>query len=320
MVSAIIPAYNIADQLEGCINSILRQTYRDFEILLVDDGSTDGTSALCDRLQEEHSCVRVFHKRNGGVSTARNLGIEQMHGEYAVFIDGDDWIEPTLFEDAVAALEKNNADVFMYEYIVDTNGVPKAHSVGGNPYGVIDTEQALIHTVKPDNRLLVSKLFRARLIGDTRFREGITMGEDTLFIAEILLKAKRTVYSAQPYYHYVIRSNSAVTSPFRLKKLSGLEAYRAIMELCGRAGYPVAQEYARAALTELAVAMARKAATADGETRKQAYSVIKRCVRAEQGATLRAKRISRKTKIKTLTASVSPALAAALCNMLGEKA
>lgn len=320
MVSAVIPAYNIADQLERCVNSILRQTYRDFEILIVDDGSTDGTSALCDQLCREHSCVKVFHKENGGVSTARNLGIEHLRGDFTVFIDGDDWIEPTLFEDAVASLDENDADIFMYEYIVDTDGVPTVHSVDGDPYGLIDTEQALIHTLKPDNRLLWSKLFRTKLIANSRFREGITMGEDTLFITEIILRSKRTVYSARPYYHYVIRGNSAVTSSFRMKKLTGLEAYRAQMDLCKAAGFTAAEEYARAALMDLAVALARRAAAADRETRKQAFCTIKKCVRSEKKRTLRSKRIGRKTKLKTLVASISPAVAVAMCNMLGEKA
>lgn len=320
MVSAVIPAYNIADQLERCVNSILCQTYRDFEILIVDDGSTDGTAALCDRLCREHSCVKVFHKENGGVSTARNFGIEHLSGDFTVFIDGDDWIEPTLFEDAVAALDKNGADIFMYEYIVDTDGIPAVHSVDGDPYGLIDTEQALIHTLKPDNRLLCPKLFRTELIANTRFREGITMGEDTLFITEIILKSKSTVYSARPYYHYVVRVNSAVTSSFRMKKLTGLEAYRAQMDLCKAAGFITAEEYARAALMDLAVALARRAAAADRETRKQAFCAIKKCVRSEKKRTLRSKRIGRKTKLKTLVASISPAVAVAMCNMLGEKA
>ena len=116
MVSVIIPAYNIAPFLERCVNSILNQTYRNLEVLLVDDGSTDDTPAICDRLAQQDARVRVFHKENGGVSSARNLALDNCRGDYISFIDGDDWVEPTLYEDAVNAMQENGVDVFMFEY------------------------------------------------------------------------------------------------------------------------------------------------------------------------------------------------------------
>ena len=98
LITVIIPIYNIMDCLERCVNSVCAQTYRNLEILLVDDGSTDGTGALCDRLAEGDGRIRVFHKENGGSSSARNLGLQQARGEYVGFVDSDDFIEPDMYE------------------------------------------------------------------------------------------------------------------------------------------------------------------------------------------------------------------------------
>ena len=92
LVSVIVPVYNILDCLERCVDSLLAQTYKEIEILLVDDGSTDGTGTLCDQLAEKDSRIRVFHKENGGSSSARNVGIQQARGEYLGFVDSDDYV------------------------------------------------------------------------------------------------------------------------------------------------------------------------------------------------------------------------------------
>ena len=97
LITVIIPIYNIMDCLERCVSSVCAQTYRNLEILLVDDGSTDGTGALCDRLAERDGRIRVFHKENGGSSSARNLGLQKARGEYLGFVDSDDFIEPDMY-------------------------------------------------------------------------------------------------------------------------------------------------------------------------------------------------------------------------------
>ena len=104
LISIIIPIYNIMDCLEKCVDSCINQTYKNIEILMVDDGSTDGTGALCDKIKEKDDRIRVFHKENGGSSSARNLGIEQAKGEYLGFVDSDDFISPTMYEELVNAV------------------------------------------------------------------------------------------------------------------------------------------------------------------------------------------------------------------------
>ena len=97
LITVIVPVYNILEYLPRCVHSITGQTYRNLEILLVDDGSTDGTGELCDRLGEEDPRIRVFHKENGGSSTARNLALQHAKGEYVGFVDSDDYIEPDMY-------------------------------------------------------------------------------------------------------------------------------------------------------------------------------------------------------------------------------
>lgn len=111
LVSIIVPVYNIMEYLPRCVESLRNQTYENIEILLVDDGSTDGTGALCDRLAAEDPGIRVFHKENGGSSSARNLGIAQAKGDYLGFVDSDDYVEPDMYERLYRAIERNDLPI-----------------------------------------------------------------------------------------------------------------------------------------------------------------------------------------------------------------
>ena len=111
LISIIIPIYNILDCLEKCVDSCINQTYENIEILLVDDGSTDGTDKLCDKLKEKDERIRVFHKENGGSSSARNLGIENAKGEYLGFVDSDDFISPTMYEELMEAIMQHKVSI-----------------------------------------------------------------------------------------------------------------------------------------------------------------------------------------------------------------
>ena len=117
MISAIVPAYNVEKYLERCVNSILIQTYENFEIILVDDGSKDQSVEICDKFAQEDNRIKVIHKENGGLSSARNAGMKIAEGKYIVFIDSDDDIEPNMFELMLQAAEENKADFVMTDYI-----------------------------------------------------------------------------------------------------------------------------------------------------------------------------------------------------------
>ena len=127
-ISVIVPVYNVEQYLPRCIDSILNQTFTDFELLLIDDGSTDGSGAICDEYARKDSRIRVFHKENGGVSSARNLGLYNAKGKYIAFIDADDWVESRSLPAFVKALEKCESDVVLTHYrtVNITTGEEKA--------------------------------------------------------------------------------------------------------------------------------------------------------------------------------------------------
>ena len=113
MISLIVPVYNIQNYLSRCIDSILAQTYRDFELILVDDGSTDGSSEVCDYYGKQDKRIVVIHKQNGGLVSARKAGIASARGEYAGFVDGDDWIEPQMYQRLIETAMKCQADIVL---------------------------------------------------------------------------------------------------------------------------------------------------------------------------------------------------------------
>ena len=116
LVSVIVPIYNVEKYLERCISSILEQSYNNIEVILVDDGSNDGCPIICDKFERKDARVKVVHKPNGGLSSARNAGLEQMKGEYITFIDSDDWVEVNFVERMVEAISKSKVDVVQCGY------------------------------------------------------------------------------------------------------------------------------------------------------------------------------------------------------------
>lgn len=116
MVSVIVPVYNVKQYLPACIESVLKQTYSDWELLLVDDGSTDGSAQVCDEYARQDSRICVFHKENGGVCSARNLAIDNMAGEFCIMLDSDDLIHPSLLEKTLEIMQETQADAVIYGY------------------------------------------------------------------------------------------------------------------------------------------------------------------------------------------------------------
>lgn len=119
LISVIVPVYNVEKYLRRCVESIMSQTYKEIEILLIDDGSTDDSGRICDDLALKDRRIHVFHKENGGVSSARNLGIERACGDYICFVDSDDWIDIDYFENAIPVLKEAHPRLLMNNYVKD---------------------------------------------------------------------------------------------------------------------------------------------------------------------------------------------------------
>ena len=199
LVSVIVPVYNVAPYLEQCLDSIVNQTYQHLEIILVDDGSTDESGAICDRYAEQDGRIQVVHKENGGQSSARNVALDMMTGEWVLFVDSDDWIELNTLE-LLFEQKDEHADLveFGWNFIYrDSNKVflNEACVMSG-----IDALKLLVHT-DIYMGLMANKLFKASYLQKSRFISG-RYYEDTPFVIEQLYKIKTYQYIAEPLYNY----------------------------------------------------------------------------------------------------------------------
>ena len=208
VISVIVPIYNAEKYIEECVSSIINQSFPDFELLLIDDGSTDSSGALCDSFAEKDSRIKVFHKQNGGVSSARNLGIEKSVGEWIAFVDSDDFIGnnylKSLFENTL------DCDIVSCGFVVtDENG--KKIKTKKNPEGTF-YKKNIVDIV--NNDWIVTSpwahLIKASLIKDNsiKFYENRSMGEDTIFVLSCLDKAGCIRNIPELLYYYRTTPNS----------------------------------------------------------------------------------------------------------------
>jgi len=250
LVSVIIPVYNAEKYLSKCIESIINQTYKNIEIILINDGSTDNSSNICDAYISKDNRIKVIHKQNEGVSTARNLGIEEAKGEYISFVDSDDWLVPDAYERIMHCISKYNVDVVMFEYFVDNYNGNEIHKTYPKLNGLMNREKAIKTTISSVNRFVWSKVFSRKIFGGLKFDTTIHFGEDTLFSAYVIDKANKIYYMSRPLYHYFQSENSATRLAFNPKMFTGVEAYRQLVEICNLK-YPSIIEIAQSAYKNL---------------------------------------------------------------------
>lgn len=207
LISVIVPVYNSEKTLNRCIDSIVGQTFTNWELLLIDDGSKDKSSIICDKYKDIDSRIRVFHKPNGGVSSARNLGLDNACGKWVTFIDSDDWAFPTLLENYIIGL-KNGIDLVCQSFETDSSlpGAPTdKRYFGFNYHGNIQDGVSLLE----DNAILGYiwvKLFRREIIerNNLRFDERFGHREDGLFCRNFLVYANEMIcVDKKGYFYYV---------------------------------------------------------------------------------------------------------------------
>ena len=200
MVSIIVPVYNVEQFLPKCIESITNQTYRDLEIILVDDGSLDRSGIICDEYSTKDERIKVYHKKNGGLSDARNFGIARASGEYLGFVDGDDWIEPEMYEVLVNTAVENNADIVYCGKFLEYPERTFVYQPLCKKYiDNIELCKALIHDEIGTG--IWSKLYHKHIFTDIEFPNGHVY-EDTAVMFKFLLKATCLVTVSKPLYHY----------------------------------------------------------------------------------------------------------------------
>lgn len=221
-ISVIVPVYNCKKYISKCLDSIVNQTYKNLQIIVVDDGSTDGSEKICELWAKKDSRIEVIHQKNSGVSVARNVGMKRIKGQLVSFIDADDMLDLDMYEFLVTLMEKYEADISHCGY---------KHLVGKEVRLVHDTHKIIVQKKEEALECLIggklfvgslwNKLYKVELLNNLFFNEHIKINEDILFNYQVFCRANRIVFADYAKYNYIAHKNSSacfVTSD--LKKIS----------------------------------------------------------------------------------------------------
>ena len=244
LISIIVPCYNVEKYLKQCVDSIIKQSYKNIEIILVDDGSIDSTPEICENLAKADSRIKVIHKENGGVSIARNIGIENATGKYITFLDSDDWIECETLKTAYDKMTSCDTDLVVWGYVadfVDENG-HKTHSHDFKISGVCENGNAEILTQKHALGLsgyVWNKLYKTEIIKNNNilFEQDISFFEDLVFNSTYFCKCKSISFIDFIGNHYMQRNRETLGTKYYQNilelKLLGCEARENILKHFG---------------------------------------------------------------------------------------
>lgn len=232
MISIIVPVYNVEDYLSCCIDSILNQTYTDFELILVDDGSLDKCPMICDQYQKKDPRIKVIHKKNGGLSSARNAGLDIAKGEYVLFVDSDDFVDKNLCKKLIEGME-NDVDIVMCKYLRVRN--KDNIDMEKEPVSVADLSQSFLLTGReaceklygPEGvnyTVVWAKIYKTKFFENIRFPIG-KVHEDEYVTYKLLYLAKKVLVLNEELYFYRINSNSIMGKGFSLRRYDAVPAY-----------------------------------------------------------------------------------------------
>lgn len=225
-ISVIVPIYHVEQYLEKCIESIINQTYRNLEIILIDDGSTDKCPMICDKYAAMDNRIRVIHKENGGISSVRNLGLKEATGEYLAYVDGDDAIDENMFMvlyENMNRYEDCNISCCFFDEVWDLEGIAPISSevIDKQKIEYLDKIEAIKKTLyqKGTDCCVWGKLYRKDVFDKVHFPEG-KIYEDLAVTCYILEQADHVVFSDYQGYHYLQRENSIIRAKFSESKMS----------------------------------------------------------------------------------------------------
>ncbi len=231
LISVIVPVYKAEAYLDKCVQSIRNQTYANLEIILVNDGSPDRCGEMCDTYAKEDSRIRVFHKENGGQSSARNLGLDNMTGEYVGFVDSDDWIEPDMYSALYQHIEEHNAQIACCGVYLDYPDGRVSHFnhqyPTDNQVRVFTTDEALRETLQ-NFRITYSpcdKLYHKDCFTGLRMSVG-RIFEDMEILPKWVERAQTVVYDPTPKYHYIMTDSSTIRGTYNLRRMAEADVAR----------------------------------------------------------------------------------------------
>lgn len=226
-ISIVIPVYKVAQYLEQCILSVVNQTYKNLEILLIDDGSPDESGMICDQWAKKDSRIKVIHKKNGGLSDTRNTGLNMCNGEFIAFVDSDDFIAPAMMEELIAVLKKEEADIAECNYLCFSNNQDLFKSKSIRKVTDYSAEEALdLLLDETEFKYVVwNKLYRKNILGSLRFEVG-KLHEDVFFTYQVFGVCKKIIKLEVPLYCYRQRNDSIMGNMFSIHNLDSLDARR----------------------------------------------------------------------------------------------
>ena len=213
-ISVIVAVYKAEAYIHRCVDSLLAQTFADFEVLLVDDGSPDRSGEICDEYARKDRRVRVFHKENGGVSSARQCGLDNAEGEYTIHADPDDWVEPNMLEELYAKAKEDNADIVLCDYYMYKAKSRYRRQTPRNTLPQTLLKQYLHHRLHGS---LCNKLIKRELYSlyDIKFPVDMILREDMFVVCNLMMHPVKVTYLNKAYYHYdySANNNSLVRTP-----------------------------------------------------------------------------------------------------------
>ena len=223
-VSIIIPIYNVEKYLRKCVDSVICQTYKNLEIILVDDGSPDSCPEICDSYVDLDSRIKVIHKQNGGLSDARNTGIDMSSGEYITFVDSDDYIENDMIEILISTLEENHCDISTCNNLIVHSDNIVTIAPEQNITRILATENALenLFYKKDISVMATAKLYKKSLFKSIRFPIG-KLNEDLATTYKLIAISKKIAVNSAKKYYYLQRHDSIMSSGFSAKRMDSLK-------------------------------------------------------------------------------------------------
>lgn len=225
-ISIIVPVYNLENYLPKCIDSILAQTFSKFELILINDGSTDNSGEICDKYAINDSRIKVVHKDNGGVASSRNTGLEIAEGKYIGFVDNDDYINEHMFETLYNNAIIHSADIVICDYIDVNEGEYQDTSISHSNYNTehYSNIKALNELYTNNNVTFLvpwNKLYKKSVFEDIKYKEGISCDDETV-AHKIFYESKKITYIHVALYYYVKRIGSITNTQFNIKKFEGV--------------------------------------------------------------------------------------------------
>lgn len=281
-ISIIVPIYNVEKYLPKCIESILAQTYRNLELILVDDGSPDNSPKICDEYAKKDDRIIVIHKPNGGVSSARNAGLDRATGKYIGFVDPDDYITGDMYAFMIDGMEKSGANMAIcgYDYINENGKVERPYNVRENELLTQKQFMSMQFDMPPTVRHgVVNKLFIAEIFKEIRFPEGLHSSEDVYVLTECAKRLTKAVFIHQPLYKNLLRSGSATHGGLKIEDLAASFNAHEKMHIDSTSLYPEIKSHSIAFLMDVCVLKyneaKQKAVILDSEQREEVKEHLK---------------------------------------------